>query len=61
MPEIPFEWNSTHVDVMVVNNKDKNNGGHQRFYQDGRGPKKQYDIKNHVKRLFFGQDNGRID
>jgi hypothetical protein len=42
-------------------NKDKNNGGHQRFYQDGRGPKKQYDIKNHVKRLFFGQDNGRID
>jgi NAD-dependent DNA ligase len=26
MPEIPFEWNSTHVDVMVVNDKDKDNG-----------------------------------
>jgi hypothetical protein len=48
-------------DSRISFNKDQNDNKFQRFYQDGRGPKKEYSIKNHLKRLFFGQDNGKID
>ncbi len=34
---------------------------YQQFYLNGRSPAKQYNIKNHIKRLFFGSDNGKIE
>lgn len=43
------------------NKNNANQNKYQKFYLDGRGPNKQYSIKNHIKRLFFGRENGRID
>lgn len=43
-------------------NESKNpDNKYQQFYLNGQSPVKKYTIKNHIKRLFFGQDSGKID